>query len=279
MSKLAAETDELGSSSSSDMQLGQLANGTALLQDKEALEKLAERAVAQNKAPAGVSTAFYEQFQSMWKHLNSKAHQQQRPRLAAINVIARTATTGADCELVLPFVALWRRAPLPVTPWTTRAVLRQCSRQNRPDLALQLLADRELYGPQPKQEDMIELMEAFARQAARAAERDDTAAVELALDRMYTTFALCPYYQIAWSPLIYQHLVQAGAQVPSEEAWTRAVATAEEQRSADKLTRGTARAMQKGFAARQDAARAAEWEELCEAMASRPTKPAASRSP
>jgi hypothetical protein len=239
---------------------GRLARNTTLLLQREELDALVKEAL--EEAPVGVSKPFYAQFRSTWQYLHEQERAQQKPKLSTINRIAQLVKTGADCELLLPVIGLWQRVPLPLTAWTTRLVMRQCNRQRRPDLALTLLSDRAHYAPQPREQDMIELITAFEKEATQAATQEDETRVELSLDRMYTVFALCPYYEIPWSASLYERLVEACARIPSETAWSRAVATAEEQRNVNLLSFGTAKIMYEGFQVRDATSQADVWSKL-----------------
>ncbi|KAI8054290.1 hypothetical protein BDF22DRAFT_678248 [Syncephalis plumigaleata] len=243
-------------------QRGIFLTNDALIADIDAMEEFAVAAVESRRAPPGVSVLFHSNFVDLW-HLtapNMPAH--ELPRQSAINHLLHNLRTGADCELFVPMISRWRRAPLPLLARSTTVSFRNLIRFGRPDLCLTLLADRKRYGPIAYEGDIILIMDAFVRQAVEAAERQHTEAAEIALDRLYATFALAPYYNIKWNSAMYARLVHAGLEVRIDNAWSRAVEVAEELWENNGMTYEIADLIYHGFVARKDTSRAEEWSKL-----------------
>jgi phosphoribosyl-ATP pyrophosphohydrolase len=234
----------------------------ALIADVEALEEFAIAAVESKRAPPGVSVLFHSNFIELWNSTEPNTPAHELPRQSAINHLLYNLRTGADCELFVPILSRWRRTPLPLMARSTTVSFRNLIRFGRPDLCLTLLADRNRYGPIAYEGDFILIMDAFVRQAIEAAERRQTEAAEMALDRLYATFALAPYYNIKWSNGMYARLVHAGLEVRVDKAWERAVEVAEELWENNSMTYEIADLIYHGFQARKDTSRAEEWSKL-----------------
>ncbi|KAI9599120.1 hypothetical protein BDF19DRAFT_419424 [Syncephalis fuscata] len=232
-------------------QQGKFITNDALIADIEALEEYGARAADAHRAPP-----------ELWASTEPRTPDHELPRHAAINRLLYNLRTGADCELFVPIISRWRRTPLLLTARSTTVAIRNLIRFNRPDLCLTMLADRNRYGPIVYEGDFLMIMESFERQAIEAAEKNEQEAAELALDRMYATFGLAPYYDVAWTSAMYARLVHAGLEVNIKQAWPRAVETAEELWEMNGMNYEIADLIQHGFLAREDTVRAEEWARL-----------------
>ncbi|KAG0240347.1 hypothetical protein BGW41_007060 [Actinomortierella wolfii] len=183
------------------------------------------------------STDNQEAYQELRDTILEKTHvsaaQHELPRHTALHHLIRMIQTPEQAQELPTVVAQWRSKQLPLTVPLSNRIVKTLVVQGQPELALEMLGDRERYGLHPGQEALRKVCKAFAKgvtPGAGAAEGEESNESLERLDNAFKLLALIPHYESLksgdaglYAPLIRGSLVYGG-----EEGFRRAHVTFEE---------------------------------------------------
>lgn len=210
----------------------------ALELEKRELEAL-EKGVAldsgdssDSDASALSSSQFQEQYDTILEHTQVSTPIHQLPRHTALYHLLSNVTTAEQASSLPALVKQWRQRDLPLTHLLTDKLIKSVSHTRKaqsPEVAIELLGDREVYGLSPGQGTMRRVVRSFAQGVKDAiASGEEEKALEK-LDGAFKIMALMPYYNLpADDASVYANLIQGSLSLKNEEGQRRAEVTMDE---------------------------------------------------
>lgn len=200
----------------------------------EALEK--GEALQDNNNEDASSSATSSQFQEKYDlllettQISTPVH--QLPRHTALYHLLKTVTTADQAAALPALVQQWRQRGLPLTPLISDKLIKavcHTTLAQSPEIAIQLLGDREVYGLTPGQATVRRVVRSFIQGVQDAVGAGNQELALEKLDGAFKTMALMPYYNLPADDVsVYSNLIRGSLALGSEEGQRRAEVTMDE---------------------------------------------------
>ncbi|KAF9977727.1 hypothetical protein BGZ73_005090 [Actinomortierella ambigua] len=177
--------------------------------------------------------AYQELRDSILEKTRENAPEHKSPRHTALYHLLRMIRTPEQAQELPTIVAQWRSKQLPLTVLLSNRIIKVCVAQGQPEVALEMMGNREKYGLQLGQSAIRNVCKAFAKGVTPGAGAEESGESNESLEKLDNAFkllALAPHYESLtsgdaglYAPLIRGSLVYGG-----EEGFRRAHVTFEE---------------------------------------------------
>src|SRR5207248_743046 len=144
--------------------------------------------------PPGVSQKFYNIYTEVINKTQPETQLHEFPKHSRLNNLVYYIKTREDALLLPRTVAQWRKKLLPLTPITTRFIIKKCCEVNAEDVIFHMLTDRTKYALLPNREGFRLIMLAFSNKIVDPIEKINK---QETLDNLYKTFGLMTYYDVS----------------------------------------------------------------------------------
>ncbi|KAG0046384.1 hypothetical protein BGZ83_008438 [Gryganskiella cystojenkinii] len=224
----------------------------ALEQEKRELEAL-EKGIPlddntdSDETSALSSSQFQEQYDSLLEHTQTTTPVHELPRHAALYHLLKNVTTAEQAQSLPALIKQWRQRDLPLTHLISDRLIRTVCKTDKahaPEVAIELLGDREIFGLSPGQKTMRRVVRSFVQGVKDAVAAGDEEKGLEKLDGAFKIMALMPYYNLpADDTSVYANLIQGSLALKNEEGQRRAEITMDEflliesEREGEKLSR------------------------------------------
>ncbi|GJJ76104.1 hypothetical protein EMPS_08463 [Entomortierella parvispora] len=210
----------------------------ALEQEKrelEALEKgetLQDNSNSEDSSSSAASSQFQEKYDAILEKTQISTPVHQLPRHTALYHLLKTVTTADQAAALPELVQQWRQRKLPITPLISDKLIQavcHTTKAQSPEIAIQLLGDREVYGLSPGQGTVRRVVRSFVRGVEDAVGAGNQELALEKLDGAFKTMALMPYYNLPADDFaVYSNLIRGSLALGSEEGQRRAEVTMDE---------------------------------------------------
>ncbi|GBB88438.1 hypothetical protein RclHR1_00150034 [Rhizophagus clarus] len=180
--------------------------------------------------PKGVSKEFYDLYMEIVNKTLPTNPLHEFPRHGRLNNLIYNIKTREEALLIPETISQWRKRLLPITPVTTRLIIRRCCEVNAVDVVFNMLTDKTKYALFPDKEGFGLIMLTFANTIIDPSSEDKIHLdKQEILDNLYKTFGLMEYYDVSQhDTYLYAILISASLKLNNEQGWDRVDITASE---------------------------------------------------
>ncbi|KAG0322617.1 hypothetical protein BGZ99_003221 [Dissophora globulifera] len=178
-------------------------------------------------AAAEAASQFQRLYDNIVEHTSTATPHHELPSHTTLYHLTQAVSTKEQVELLPTAVKQWRQKALPITFLVGDKLIHAACKAGAPDVALELLGDRETYGLSPGQSTMRRVVRSFVKEVAAAGSESEEALEKL--DGAFKALALIPYYNLAADDAaVYANLVRGSLLYGGEEGIRRASVTMDE---------------------------------------------------
>ncbi|CAG8462344.1 14206_t:CDS:1 [Acaulospora colombiana] len=191
------------------------------------------------KKSSGITSEFEAIYSEIKEKTDWRLPKHVNPRHGRLTNLIFKTTTREEAKILVEVFAQWRRRLLPITSINTRFLIKKlvAPEIDSYDLALEMIADRSKYALKPNREMFRYIMLSIANNIISASEEDASkieeekeantdsipSSSEMALDDLYKTFGLIPYYELSqYDAHLYTILISASLKLNTKVGWRRA---------------------------------------------------------
>ncbi|ORX88550.1 hypothetical protein K493DRAFT_410941 [Basidiobolus meristosporus CBS 931.73] len=204
---------------SSALQVRQLQSASALFAAPKS-EASSEPISIPAKTP-GVNADFYKVYKSLFNRTVPKVHGLQPIRHSALNNLLMKVSSADEVLLLPQLLAQWRNQQYPIDVFSTRYLVKLCSKYNTPEVALTVFSDPATYHHFPASSNFADVMKSFKTKAVQAIEDGNEEEYVQHLDNMFRTFGIMPYYDLEHEASNFSLLIETCLHGDTKIGWER----------------------------------------------------------
>ncbi|KAG0201243.1 hypothetical protein BGX28_005892 [Mortierella sp. GBA30] len=165
--------------------------------------------------------------QDLLDQTSSSRQRHELPRHSAIYHLTKVISNQEQAQQLPALVKQWRQKQLPISILVSAKIIHAVCKAHSPEIALELLGDRETFALSPGQSSMRRVVRSFVKEIQLAGQETEEALEKL--DGAFKTMALIPYYNLAADDSsVYANLIRGSLLYGGEEGLRRASVTMDE---------------------------------------------------